>query len=502
MKTQMLLVALFFAALSNVNAQDCNADIEILEEDQVANRSPILIQKNESGYIGYAHVPNEYIELGSVNELIQFEGSAKIVFTEHLTFKSVKVINERIYLFTQEANLNGNKGHSEMAIYEYLKDENKLELIETSIKSTVDDGYAKYYVSVSQNENFIAVTKGFFGGKGLYNIESTVFNAQWEPLYQRNDAWEKKGIYDKNIWKQTLSNTGDLGILAIRHYSSAHQQKFSDYELLVYSEDQQEAYTFNVAVDGFKISDASFFIESEGDNINLFCWYAKGNSKNANGYLKMEIDAESHTEIRHTEHAVSLGMVTPTLEKGELDKAKKDEAKGKLKLHVYKEKNISAGDGSHLVLLERIVDISESDMNVSIYECEDILVLKFNAAGKLDWATNVPKYQNSRYGYNLSYKHLFLESNDLLLVYSNHSKNSDDDIYSTIITFDSGEKQTCALVNSTQKDFYFYSGYDCQLKDELVFFGSKRNHLSNLKKYNTNREELLDLWPAMVLPYK
>jgi hypothetical protein len=280
---------------------------------------------------------------------------------------------------------------------------------------------------------------------------------------------------------------------------SAHQQKFSDYELVVYSKDQEEAFTFNVAMDGHKITDDSFFIESEGDNINLFCWYAKGNSKYAKGYMNMEIDAQSHAEIRHTQHAVSFNMVKPTLEKGEWEKAKKDESKGKLELFVYGEKNVSTADGSHLVLLERIVDITINS-DIGIYDGEDIVVLKFNADGKLDWATNVPKYQNSRYEYNLSYKHLLLESNDLWLIYSNHSKTKDDAIYSTIISFDSGEKETCSLINSKEKDFYFYSDYDCQLKDELIILGSKRNHLSKLKIYNTAREELLNLWPVAVAP--
>jgi len=270
------------------------------------------------------------------------------------------------------------------------------------------------------------------------------------------------------------------------------------YQVLSYYDNGETREKYPIEVTGKYLNDMQLAIDANG---NLACggFYATNASFNVDGSYWLKIDAKTKEIVSKNFKEFSIDFITQNMKARKEKKYKRKEAKGKeIELYrYYLDDIIFHADGGSVLIGEQffITTSISSDQNgqsttIVRYHFNDIIVVKVNKAGEIEWAKKIPKVQVSINdgGFYSSY-HLSVVRDKLYFVFNDNPKNLfnkgdgklknyvlNKECLTVLVTMDSkGDFKKEALFDTREAEVYIRPKVGRQVGfRETILFGQKR----------------------------
>jgi len=269
------------------------------------------------------------------------------------------------------------------------------------------------------------------------------FNVLDEEL---NSLWEKSvtlpykdQLYD--VESIRVDNQGNVYLLGIV-YKDKHKDKRKgkpnySYEVIACRDKGNSLTQYPVSLEDKFITDMQIQIL---DNNNLICagFYSKEGTFSIRGTYFLTIDAETKAIKTKSIKEFDLDFITQNMSEREANRAVRKEKKGEeAELYEYNLDNLLVGkDGSAILIGEQYyvtTYTTTSRMNgvttthtTTYYNYNDIIAVKVNAAGQIEWAEKVAKTQHTSDdgGFFSSYT-LAIVNGKICFIFNDSPKNLD-----------------------------------------------------------------------------
>jgi hypothetical protein len=368
-------------------------------------------------------------------------------------FEKVLYLNNQFYLFTSF----NNKAHK--ANYLFVQSIKKKSLtlskkMKKIAESPARDEYreGKFNFHVSKDSSHVLIYSQLPNQKkGSERFSLQVFDNNFEKKWEKNIQLP----YPDNRFSITdyrVDNNGNVYLLgALYENSSGFLRRNTNYQyiILAYTENGEASEEYNVILEGKFITDLTFRV---GKNGKLVCsgFYSEKNSYSIKGTYYFQIDPKS-SEISNANYKeFEFDFVTEYYSNRRKRKAKKAEEQGDTRrsaeLYQYSLNDlILRSDGGAVLVAEQYYVEQREDNRFTnggfynpygfrnnryredidyYYNYNDIIVVNIKPNGEIQWATRIPKKQETRNdgGYYSSYA-MAIVRDKICFVYNDNGKN-------------------------------------------------------------------------------
>lgn len=460
----ILAIAILFANVSGLFAQE-NNDTQLDWGQELKEPSGTFLAKiitsNEAGI--YA--------LRQKNSKTSFEGPSKI-YLEHyspqlklrksseleMKFKKKRVeledvipFNGKLYLFTSFNNeaKKINYLFAQEVDYRRLQPRGKLiKVAENPTKNRAREGYFKFNIS-KDSSKLLIYNQNPERRKAKETFSVYVYDQELNPLW---DKEIKLPFPDQNVEIESyeVDNEGNVYLLAlvfdkgsksIRKGTANYQ-----YRILAYTKNGEHRETFPLKLDNYFITDLTFKIANDG---HLVCagFYSQKQTSSARGTYFFRLNPKTQEVYTNSTKDFDFNLRTADLSNRKKSKAMEAEEEGEIK----KQAELQSFSLDHLILrndggavlvaeqyfVERVNNFNsfnsfnrgggQSDFDY-YYHYNDLVVANIRPNGEIQWATRIPKEQETRNdnGYFSSYT-MSIVSDKLFFLFNDDSRNYDPD---------------------------------------------------------------------------
>lgn len=368
-------------------------------------------------------------------------------------FEKVLYLNNQFYLFTSF----NNKAHK--ANYLFVQSIKKKSLtlskkMKKIAESPARDEYreGKFNFHVSKDSSHVLIYSQLpYQKKGSERFSLQVFDNNFEKKWEKNIQLP----YPDNRFSITdyrVDNNGNVYLLgALYENSSGFLRRNTSYQyiILAYTENGEASEEYDVNLEGKFITDLTFRV---GKNGKLVCsgFYSEKNSYSIKGTYYFQIDPKS-SEISNANYKeFEFDFVTEYYSNRRKRKAKKAEEQGDTRrsaeLYQYSLNDlILRSDGGAVLVAEQYYVEQREDNRFTnggfynpygfrnnryredidyYYNYNDIIVVNIKPNGEIQWATRIPKKQETRNdgGYYSSYA-MAIVRDKICFVYNDNGKN-------------------------------------------------------------------------------
>ena len=330
--------------------------------------------------------------------------------------------------------------------YSYIQTLNKSSLTFSSPKIVEQISYKGFKKSESGNATVDVCEDGTYllvesipakHKKEDYFFDIKVLDVDMEEVWLMEGikaTYGDKKIEKIKLYDEQFTNKGNYYRL-VKHIDKTRKYKKGEidytFEMEVYKATQNEPLSFELGLDDNFITDINF---EELDNGGLqFVGFYSHKGFGQNGSFSIIVD-ENYEVVSTSIKEFPVDFIVQHSSKKAKKKAKKKEAKGKeIQLSSYVlDDIIENNDGSVTLVAEEYytytTTTTSSDGSTSTtthYVYGNIILVKYNSEGNVEWMELIPKRQHGVIGgYNSGYALMKLKNGNLVLVFNDNPKNS------------------------------------------------------------------------------
>lgn len=398
---KVLILALLTLVFSQINAQEIQALDTLYVINCDKDYGDALSLNNDSSFFGFKWRHNG-LAMGVTNESTFFISQT----IWDLTYRGIKhkfykvlIIKNQPYILTTTTTVENKNTYHKLYFSKFNINEKFLESPTLVLESEQLDERFNYKVQVSDNKKYALVLANMGRDKKkISKFKFTVLNQNLNILFDGSEEWQNKGSYSTDVAEIMVTNKGEAALLILSHNTETHLQNNKEYILHVYSNDSDDFFEKNVFVPQMNITNYSKFITHENGDIELFCWYAKGQQA-AIGLLIIKFEAITHHLISQKTEPCTFEMVSINMDKErERQKVKNKITQGKSVTMPYLfhmadillYRNI---DGSILLVSDRNYGEVAFDGAVPRYFGKGICIYKFDIKRNFEWGAYVDRHQ-------------------------------------------------------------------------------------------------------------
>jgi len=443
-------------------AQNKRPDLEIIIGEEIKLKKKELIDKiigkDEDGTYVMAKYGSEVTLFYYDNDLNQKrKNSFKLEYQKHdLWYMGIVQMKDEFVLFTTY------RDKKEKMTYLYSQMLNKESLTFSKPKVLAKASYEGYKKRQSTRYSFTTSADSSY----LLFVSDLPTNKDDKDKFgfivydnEMNEVWSEKEIEvdeeedDFYRYDMQVGNDGKIYLLA-KVYDTSRKYKRGEinysFKMMVYDEEGEgEPEEFDVTLEGEHVTDITFERLDNGQ-IQVAGFYST-DGYGQNGVFNMLFDADHTISNQSTTEFPTDFIVQHSSEKSK-KKAKKKEAKGKeIEMYSYSiDALIENKDATITMIAEQYYTYTTSytDANgnthyTTHYIYGNIIIVKFDENGDVDWMELIPKRQHSTDGgYYSGYALMQLENGNLVFVFNDNPKNSYYDTSGKFYTWNPSKKNT------------------------------------------------------------
>ena len=438
----LLLVLIMTSPIFAQNKPD-NLEIIIGEEIKLKKKELIdkIIGKDDNGtYVMSLNGTDITLHYYDNKLNLKRKNSVELKYQKHdLWYRGIVQMNDDFIMFTtyRDKKKKLTYLYSQVLNKKTLTFSKPKTLIETSYEGYKKRESAAYSFTTSENGKFLLFvtdlpTKKDEADKFGFIVYDTEMNEVWA----ERDLEVEETEYNFVRYDMQIGNDGKAYLLA-KIYDTSRKYKKDEidysFKMMVYSEDgDSEPETFDVSLENRHVTDISFERIDNG-NIQVVGFFSE-EGRGQNGVFNLIFDADYDIINEVTKEFPTEFIVQHSSNK-QKKKASKKEAKGKgVEMYSYTiDEIIENNDGTITMIAEQYymytTTSTSSDGSTRTtyhYIYGNIVLVKFDEEGEVDWMELIPKRQHSTNdgGYYSSYAFMQLTNGNLVLVFNDNPKNS------------------------------------------------------------------------------
>ncbi len=446
-KNTLLTLVMIFCTLFSVFSQAGKPDdliIKVGEEIKTSKKEFIdkIIGKDDEGTYVMAKYADQMTIFYYLNDLtLKKKTSFKLSYQKKaLSYRGIVQMGSEFFMFTtyRDKKKKMTYLYSQKLNKSTLEFNSPRELAHASYEGYKKRESASYSFKISADSNFLMFITDLPTGKkeDVDRFGLMVFD------YDMEEVWSQKSIeidetetsfyrYDSQI-----GNDGKVYLLA-KIYDTSKKYKKGEinytFEMMVYEADEGEPESFSVTLEGQFMSDVNFE-QLDNGNIQVVGFYSdRGGIQN--GVFNLIIDNESKEIVSEETTEFPTDFIVQHSSEKAKKKAAKREAKGKeVAFYSYViDDLIENKDGTITMIGEQYryyvtctTDANGNQRCTYHYIYGNIIVVKFNEDGEVDWMELIPKYQHTTNdgGYYSGYALVELPDGTLKFIFNDSPKNS------------------------------------------------------------------------------
>lgn len=464
LKHMKSIITLIITALTlnSIYAQSKPENVKIIIGEEIKLKRKELIDKILGKDANGTYVMSKN---GSEIALFYYDNELNLLKknTIELEFQKHKLDYQRIYQRGESfVMLTTYKDKKKKVSYLYIQELNTTNLTFSTPKiigETSYEGYrngeaGRFWVLISENGSHLMVKTYPPSRKGEdYYFDVSVYDIGMIEEWSMNGI---KMVYDSTsssaLYDAQLGNNGSYyRLLKNTDKSRKYKRREVDYSfsMEVYLSGDDKPMSFQLKVSGEHITDINFE-ELETGGIQVVGFYStKGQGQN--GVYNLIYDSKFNL-ISETKQEFPLDFMVQHSSERAKKKAKKKEAKGKeMEMHSYTiDDIIEHEDGTVTMIAEEfyIYTTTTTDQNgatrtVTHYIYGNIIMVKYDKDGAVDWMELIPKNQHSTDGgYYSGYAMMQLSNGNIVLVFNDDPRNSFYEQSGMFYTWNSVRKST------------------------------------------------------------
>ncbi|MCB0650470.1 MAG: hypothetical protein KDC85_04275 [Saprospiraceae bacterium] len=387
-----------------------------------------IVNSNSSGMITVRHktgllenTPKIYVE--QYDEKMNLKRSEKIALEfdgNNLQFEDLIYLNGQLYLLT---SYNNKAKETSFLFYQTLSSRftpsNKINKIaEINTGSWLKEG--SYDIQLSKDSSKVLVYGQLpYKRKDAERFTLNVFDNSFNPLWNREITLPYPDEL-LSLEAYQIDNEGNVYLLGKLYYDRLRTTRNGKpnyhYIVLAYTNESQEASEYKIDLQDKFITDLTFKIGNDG---NLVCagFYSEKLSYSMKGTCFFGINAKTKETFNIHLKPFDFEFLTEYMSDGAKQRAKKAEESGNSRrapeLYRYSlDDLILRSDGGAVLIAEQYYietrtyyDRSGISHSIYYYNYNDIIVVNIRPDGSIEWATHIPKRQQTRDdgGYYSSY---------------------------------------------------------------------------------------------------
>lgn len=359
------------------------------------------------------------------------------------------ILNNRLFL--QFTAISSGKGIAVNFIEEY--DPRTLLRIAAISRETVDmNGLKSIYVSVkraaraarelsekglkiSRNRKYLIMYSSAFvdNEKADEQVFIRIYDANMDMLWENEFTLPYKGSLLK-IRGIEVDEYGNAHMIASERQSTGNDKSRIVHHVISFLDKGTVVKDKVLELDPFSFTDVGMIPTSDG-NLMLCGFYSNGKQREVDGVFGIKMNARSH-EIIHTSHQ-DFESDFLTLYKSERqqkrDKRLESRERHNVEYDYDLDRIVTDDDGNVTLFAEQYyeeIDIytvsngsgSTTTKTRVVYHGNDIIVVRYNTAGDLEWKLKVPKQQASVIFIYVSFRMMHC-GNDFLVLYNDRMEN-------------------------------------------------------------------------------
>jgi len=259
-------------------------------------------------------------------------------------------------------------------------------------------------------------------------IDFTLFNQELDTLWSRNIEFPYKGK-NFNIHRSLVDSEGRVFLL-IKIQNEKPQDRIGQefrYSVVTFGPDTSLIEDYEINLDDKFISDIDF---SLNDSHNVICsgFYSEEGAGGVSGTFYLKVDRATRMVTGKTLTAFDRDFALGFMEGRRL--------RGRPELTDFKlDHFITFTDGTHALIAEQFLidEVCYQDFRTGMISCNylyyfnNIIVVKMDGEGQVQWTADIPKYQESTNDGGFYSSYVFGQSgNNLYFVFNDNEKNQSE----------------------------------------------------------------------------
>lgn len=469
-----LLLGIFFLSLTLI-AQNNDSPIQTNwgMEHKNSNDSYLykIVKANKEGILSVRikkpgmMTSTEKVIFERYNPLFKIEKSKEYILeykNKSMEFEECFILGGHIYMFSSFVNQKDEKR------YLFAQEVNSTTLIPGKKLTFISEmpysllasdlGYKYEVASDSSHLMVFQPRKGKKGepAKYLIKVLDKDLNTDWEMDYSLPG---KLSMHEVDAAK--LDNNGNAFLLLNSTLDKSLKEAYDTrYKIVSIKNKGTVVDEFPIDLKNLFINGINFKFLNDG---KIICagFYSERGFQSIKGVFYLTIDPETKAVVKQSTKAFDFNFVTSELSAGRKEKVRAAGRSNKVpELPKFNlDQLILRGDGGALLLAEQFELISYAEYdnfsntytNRYIYRYDDIVAVSINPVGDIDWATRIPKAQETQDDGGLYSSYCYaVTGNNILLVFNDNPKNYGKDKKSnTRYEFDAYRGQPAyALIDS------------------------------------------------------
>lgn len=422
LQTLWAIAFCFFANLSFLAAQQSDMPATISWGDEVnspRNTDMEGVVATQSGSIytlrrrygagfskeaAFVELYDKDLKLKRSQELeLKFEGKDR-------DFERVIMLHGQLYFFTSFANQVKKKNY---LFYQTLNDRllPSKKLVKISEVDAVNkERKGAFNIEVSRDSSKVLIYAQLpYQRKEPERFSLQVFNDSLEQLWQREIVLP----YADNLFsveEYHVDNQGNVYLLGVRYKDGAGRRRRGtpdyNYEILAYTNDGSEVKTYRIDNNEFFLTDMTFRI---ADNGHLVCsgFYSNKGTYSIKGACFLRIDPVQQSIYLQNFKPFDFDFLTEHLSEGAKERAQRAAQSGDTRkepelYQVKLDELILRSDGGAVMIAEQfyvqeyVYRYFDGTLRYDYYyNYYDIVVVNIRPNGEIEWATRIPKRQET-----------------------------------------------------------------------------------------------------------
>ncbi|MEO1515247.1 MAG: hypothetical protein AAFV95_09545 [Bacteroidota bacterium] len=453
---QTTLALLLIGSLSPLSAQpsDIPADVYWGKELREPGSSTIrkIIDVNKKGFYvlrekdqtGLTASNTQKIFLESYDNNMKLKKSNEIALkykNKNLDLEDVLMVGGKIYLLSSYHNQAKKKNYlftQEISRRNLQLRKTMTKIGEIDTRNKVQEGYFDNHIS-RDSSKILIYNELPYKKKEPERFALRVFDNQFNEIWSRNITLPYNDeIF--NVEEYRVDNQGNVYLLGVVYSDRSRTRRKGkptyQYTILAYTQDGAEAEEYRIKLEDKFITDLTFRVANDG---NLVCsgFYSDIGTYSIKGTYFLRLNANTKQVITKNLKQFDFDFLTANLSDRKKAKVKDAEARGKntrqAELYQYSlDHLILRSDGGALLVAEQYFVQEESFRDFYygrftvnyFYNYNDIIVVNIRPDGEIEWATHIPKRQETSNdgGYFSSYA-MSIVRDRLYFIFNDNGRN-------------------------------------------------------------------------------
>ncbi len=321
------------------------------------------------------------------------------------------------------------------------------------------------------------------------NITMRVYDANMDL------AWEKEFEIPYNsdlfrIDRVIVDENGNTHLLGKEFFEKVKSFKKGKsnfkYHVLSFLNKGTEIKDNSLEIDNFVITDAAIGITSDGFLV-ASGFYGTKSMNSIDGSFSIKMDIKSHKVLFSNRKEFGKEFIQMGMSDREIKRSNKKEDKGEdLELPNFDlDRFVLMPDGGWLLMAEQFYITTQtittsgpngsmSTRTITYYHYDDIILVKMNANGEIEWNTKIPKNQSSSGAISpLSYSWFYCKGK-IYILYNSAPFRKENEVMAAMVD-SKGEVVKEKLINSEKDELTFHPAYSARITDcSMLMYSSKR----------------------------